>query len=407
MRESEFADRIRQNGGRVFIVGGWVRDSLLGRTPKDKDYVVCGIRESLFQKLFPAIQKVGHSFPVYLLRIDGALSEVAFARREKKSGRGYNGFCVEYDEDVTIDEDLYRRDTSMNSLAMELPDMCLLDPFHGQQDIADRKIRACSHHFLEDPVRALRAARQSAELGFSITEDTRLLMAACRDELCEEPAERILQEMTRAIESAAPSRFFRSLQEAFLLQAVFPEIYALIGKTQPKEFHPEGDAFEHTMHILDVVAQTVPAVSVRFAALVHDLGKGTTPKEMEPHHYGHEKRGLEVLSQWNRRCVLPREWLEAARFVIQEHMRAPRLEKPGKIVALLLALKHQKMSLEDFNQIILADHGSLPWYLANGEYLLKKFLLVSGHDCPAEIHGKDIGQWVLQQQIKIYMNEKV
>lgn len=407
MLESEFAARIRQNGGRVFIVGGWVRDSLLGRIPKDKDYVVCGIRESRFQKLFPAIQKVGHSFPVYLLSIEGVMSEVAFARREKKNGRGYTGFCVEYDERVTIEEDLYRRDTTMNSLAIELPELQLLDPLHGQQDIAEGRIQACSKHFLEDPVRALRAARQSAELGFLITTDTLQLMSACRDELCEEPAERILQEMTRALESAHPSRFFRSLQETLLLEAVFPEIHALIGKTQPKEFHPEGDAFEHTMHMLDAVAKADTALAARFAALAHDLGKGTTPKEMEPHHYGHEKRGLEVLGQWNQRCVLPREWLETARFVIQEHMRAPRLEKPGKIVALLLALKRQKISLEDFNQIILADHGSLPFYLEKGEYLLKKILLVSGRDCPVEIKGADIGKWMLQQQIRVYMNEKV
>ena len=407
MQELEFAARIHQNGGRVFIVGGWVRDSLLGRVPKDKDYVVCGIGESRFQELFPALQKVGHSFPVYLLRIEGVLSEVALARREKKNGRGYTGFCVEYDEGVPIEEDLYRRDTTMNSMAMELPEMSLLDPFHGQRDIADRKIRACSHHFLEDPVRALRASRQSAELGFSITADTLQLMSACRNELREEPAERILQEMTRALESDMPSRFFRSLQEASLLEAVFPEIHALIGKTQPKEFHPEGDAFEHTMHMLDEAAKATCTVSVRFAALAHDLGKGTTPKEMEPHHYGHEIRGLDVLEGWNQRCVLPREWLEAARFVIREHMRAPLLKKPGKIVALLLALKRQKMSLEDFNHIILSDHGSLPRYLEYGEAILKKILLVSGRDCPPEIYGADIGKWVFEQQVRVYMNEKV
>jgi tRNA nucleotidyltransferase (CCA-adding enzyme) len=292
-------------------------------------------------------------------------------------------------------------------MAIELPGMQLLDPLHGQQDIENRTIRACSSHFLEDPVRALRAARQSAELGFSISADTFQLMAACRGELSEEPVERILQEMTRALEGGVPSRFFRNLQQASLLKSVFPEIYALIGKTQPKEFHPEGDAFEHTMQLLDTVAKATHTISVRFAALVHDLGKGTTPKEMEPHHYGHEARGLIALEQWNKRCVLPREWLEAAQFVIREHMRAPRLEKPGKIVALLLSLHRQRMRLEDFNQIILADHGSLPWYLVQGKDLLKKISLVSGHDCPVEIQGEDIGKWVFQQQIKVYLNEKV
>ena len=198
MTEEAFAKVLRAHGARVFIVGGWVRDALRHVRPHDKDYMVSGIAEADFQQLFPDAQKVGHGFPVYLVSIDGCLSEVAFARKERKEGQGYRGFRVSYDPSVTVEEDLYRRDTTMNSMALELPAKTLIDPYHGARDVEKGIIRAVSPHFMEDPVRALRAARQAAEFGFSIAEQTSRYMPACREELQGEPQERIVAELRRA-----------------------------------------------------------------------------------------------------------------------------------------------------------------------------------------------------------------
>lgn len=402
MQEITFVNRIRAAGGKVYAVGGWVRDRLRGMAPKDKDYVVVGLAAESFTALFPEAKCVGISFPVFLLPMGKATSEIALARRERKRGIGYRGFAVEADGTVTIEEDLFRRDTTMNSMAMELPGERLIDPYGGQTDIEHRCIRAVSPHFAEDPVRALRAARQAAEFGFSVVPETLSYMADCREELCREPGERILGEMTRALRTPRPSVFFCVLREAGLLAAIFPELYALIGKTQPVAFHPEGDAFAHTMQIIDAVAAESEDIVTRFAALVHDVGKGTTPMEMLPHHYGHEARGLEVLHAWSERLPFPLRWQETAHFVIEEHMRAPRLKKPGKIVRLLLAMGKLPIGAAGFSLIIQKDHGSLPPYLAHAEAYLRLLRSVRGTNAPEEMHGKGIGDWILAQQIRLY-----
>ncbi len=403
MEEREFAEKVKTAGGRAFLVGGYVRDLLLGREPKDRDYVISGIKEQAFRNLFPEAKQVGRSFPVFLQEIEGSVCEIAFARRERKSGRGYLGFSVEYPEDVTIEEDLYRRDTRMNSMALELPDRTLVDPYGGEEDLRRHVIRAVSSHFLEDPVRALRAARQAAELGWEITEDTVSYMVKCRDELGDEPPERILGELQRALAAPRPSVFFRSLRQAGLLETAFPEIHQLIGKTQPKAFHPEGDAFEHSMQVLDAVSSCNSCPEVRFAALCHDLGKGTTPAEMLPHHYGHEIRGPEVLSRWNERMTLPKLWCECAVFAMEQHMRASRLTHPGKIVELLLDIHRSKLPLQGFLDIVAADHGSLVYYLEHGGEILEILLEVSGKDAPSDLVGKQIAKWIRDRQIRLFM----
>jgi tRNA nucleotidyltransferase (CCA-adding enzyme) len=399
MTEQEFVQILCSAGGRVFIVGGWVRDYFRGVKPHDKDYVVCGLKESDFIRCFPQAEKVGGSFPVFLLPIEGRNAEIALARKERKSGEGYRGFAISADETVTIEEDLYRRDTTINSMALELPGYRLFDPFGGREDIRAHRIRAVSSHFLEDPVRALRAARQAAVFSYSVTEETLQYMYRSRQELIHSPTERIWGELMRALEADQPSRFFVCLREAGILEVCFPEIYALIGKTQPQDFHPEGDAFVHTMCVLDRVSQDTRSLMARFAALCHDLGKGLTPPEMLPHHYGHEIRGLTALQKWNKRMTIPREYRKAAAFVIREHMRAPRLSKPGKIVSLLLAIQSSPLSMRDFLTIIRADHGSdLPVYLEQGEALLKELLKISGRNCPKHLRGEEIGKWILEQR---------
>ena len=400
MREEEFVKAVEGAGGTVYLVGGWVRDHLRGATPRDKDFVITGLEREAFAELFPAASLIGHAFPVYLVEIDGVRSEVSFARRERKSGHGYRGFAVDFGAEVTIEDDLFRRDTRINSMAYRLPAMELIDPYGGRSDLAHCVIRATSHHFSEDPVRALRAARQAAELGFVIDEGTQVLMADCAAELEEEPTERIVHELSRALAAPQPSLFFEALAHASLLESVFPEIFALKGKTQPPQYHPEGDAYCHTMQIVDVVARKTQTIEARFAALVHDIGKGKTPEEMLPHHYGHEQRGLLVLDAWNKRMTLPKSWLMAAHFVIKEHMRAPLLKKTGKIADLLLAVEKSGLSFADFRRIICADHGTLPYYLVHGEELLRKMLQVRGTEAPPELRGADVGKWLREERVR-------
>ena len=404
MTEKEFVNRLRTAGARVFIVGGWVRDFLRQVPAHDKDYMVVGIDEKKFQQCFPDARRVGKAFPVYLVEIDGCHAEVAFARKEVKQGTGYRGFTVEYGSNVTLEEDLYRRDTTINSMAMELPAGKLFDPYGGARDVEQGIIRPVSHHFAEDPVRALRAARQAAEFGFILAEETKAAMQSCREELAEEPSERLLQELKRALMTEKPSRFFYALQETNLLDVTFPELARLIGKTQPAAFHPEGDAFVHTMLVVDTVAAETDSLLARFCGLVHDLGKGETPAEMLPHHYDHEKRGQDVLKKWNSRMTLPKKWLQGGLFVIAQHMRAPRLSKAGKIAELLLNVAASPLAIADFQAVIRADHHGLPAYLEQAEAIVMQMQQVNGGQAPKYLHGSQIGSWVRAQQIKAYQN---
>ncbi len=403
MTEKEFATKIFNAGGRAYLTGGAVRDKFRGVTAHDRDYCVTGLTEKIFEQTFPKAPRFGKSFPVYSVDIDDKNCEVALARTEKKSGTGYRGFKVRFDPSVTIEQDLFRRDTTMNAMAIDILSGELIDPFGGRDDVLNKKIRAVSKHFTDDPVRALRAARQSAQFNFDITDDTFDAMLLCAFELKDEPGERIFAELENALRTDKPSIFFRNLQRAGLLNVTFPEIDDLRGKIQPVEFHPEGDAYEHTMQIVDEVAAVNPKPRVRFAALAHDLGKGTTPLEMLPHHYEHEKRGIKVLSQMDSRIGLPKDWKKFAGLVIREHMRAPRLNMPGKIVDLIIKLHNSKFPIKDFNDIINADNHGLPNYLADAEIILQKLLTVSGKDAPLELNGAQIGDWIRTNRIKIFI----
>ncbi|MBQ7629110.1 MAG: HD domain-containing protein, partial [Selenomonadaceae bacterium] len=217
-----------------------------------------------------------------------------------------------------------------------------------------------------------------------------------------EAGERIFAELETALKTDKPSIFFRNLERAGLLGVTFPEIENLRGKTQPAEFHPEGDAYEHTMQILDEVAAVNKKPVIRFAALAHDFGKGTTPLEMLPHHYKHDLRGLDVLNEMDRRIHLPKDWKKIAAFVIKEHMRAPVMTAPGKIVELLIKLSKLKI-VKDFADIINADHHGLPTYLADAEKILPELLKITGRDVPPEIHGEKIGEYIFQARIRKFI----
>ena len=403
MTELEFAKKINEAGGKAYLVGGAVRDKFRGVAAHDRDYCVTGLDEKTFNEVFDDAPKFGKSFPVYSVDIDGVNCEVAFARTERKVGTGYRGFEVLFSPDVTIEQDLYRRDTTINAMAIELLSGELVDPFGGREDVFNKKIRAVSEHFTDDPVRALRAARQAAQFHFEICAETIEAMKLCGAELTDEPTERIFSELETALKTDKPSIFFRSLERAELLEITFPEIFNLRGKIQPLEFHPEGDAYEHTLSILDEVAKVNPKPIVRFAALVHDIGKGKTPPEMLPHHYLHERHGLEVLNEMNRRMTIPGEWKKVAAFVIREHMRAPRLKRAGKIVDLLLSLNSLKISVKDFCDIIILDNNKLPPYLEHAQEIISELLKIGGKDAPPELEGKKIGEWIHQARIKLFI----
>lgn len=399
MKEKDFVREASRAGGAVYIVGGSVRDSLRGSSPKDRDYVVCGLSEDVFCRLFPDAFKTGRAFPVYRLSIDGESREVAFARSETKTGRGYGGFTPRFSPETTIEEDLRRRDTTMNSIARALPSGTLIDPFGGARDIEKRVIRATSEHFSDDPVRALRAARQAAQFDFSIEPGTLARMRACREEIRLEPGERLANELDAALATERPSVFFRILLDAGLLDATYPEIYALVGKSQPPEHHPEGDAFRHSMQVLDRAARLSTRNEVRFAALVHDIGKGRTPDDLLPRHIGHEKRGIEALDAFCRRIPLPNRWTACASFAIREHMRAQTLEQPAKITDLIVRLLRHPIGFDGFSAVLQADHESLPAYLEHVDRLREAIDAIDGRDAPKELAGAEIGAWVRARRI--------
>ena len=363
LTERVFSEKITSLGGTLYIAGGWVRDRLLGRSPADKDYVVCGLTAEALQSSF-SCETVGRQFPVFLVTVDGTPREVALARTEHKCGRGYHGFETQFTPETTIEDDLRRRDTTMNSIALRVSDGQIIDPFGGRQDIAAGIIRATSGHFRDDPVRALRAARQSAQLGFSIEPGTSALMKACHDEIMAEPSERIFGEMKKALESQQPARFFQSLRSASILDAVLPELDALRGVPQPVQYHRGLDAFDHSMEVLTRTAELSSKAETRFAAAVHDIGKALTPPEILPHHYGHEQAGLTALEKLSRRMTLPRQWFRMASFIISRHMQLSHARRPGVIIDLMEQMARLSLDPAEVLAVVQADHGCAPDFLA-------------------------------------------
>lgn len=406
MDEKAFCEKIKQLGGHCYIVGGWVRDKIIGIKPKDKDYVVCGLSKEQFLSAFKDSHQVGKCFPVFLVELDGVSCEVALARKERKCGSGYKGFQVEFTPDITIEEDLYRRDTTINAIAFDSLTGEKIDPYGGEADIKNKLIRPVSEHFSEDPVRALRAAREAAVNDFRLSKECLTAMEECREELENEPLERVFHEMELALGAQKPSVFFNALKDAGLLETVFPELARLIGKTQPEMFHPEGDAYVHSLLVLDKTAEQTANIIARFSALVHDLGKGLTPMEMLPHHYGHEIRGIEALNMLAKRMKIPRLWYNCAQFVITEHMRAPLLKKLSKVVDFIVSLNKWPLEINDFLAIIKSDHGGLPDYLKYAEKELELLLSVSGKNAPSELKGPAVGEWIRQERMCTFRNSE-
>ena len=304
---------------QVYLVGGAVRDALLGLAVKEQDWVVVGgTREELLRLKY---REVGRDFPVFLH--PETHEEHALARLERKVAPGYRGFAVEFGPEVTLEEDLARRDLTINAIARSA-DGTLIDPFGGRRDLAARVLRHVSPAFAEDPVRVLRVARFAARfapLGFQVAPDTLALMRAMveRREVDALVPERVWQETEKALREPKTSEFFRVLRTCGALQPIYPEIDALFGVPQPAQWHPEIDTGVHTLMVLDQAAALSADPTVRFAALVHDLGKGTTPREEWPSHRGHEERSVALIAALAERLRLPAEYRELGVIVARYH----------------------------------------------------------------------------------------
>lgn len=324
-----------------YKVGGFVRDTIMGLEPKDIDWVVTN--ETVEQMLADGYKMVGNGFPVFLNPDNG--QEFALARTERKVGKGYNGFEFNV-ENVTIEQDLERRDLTINAMAMDGFDK-IIDPFNGQKDLEAKILRHVNADaFREDPVRVLRIARFLARWPeFSVARETKQL---CRDivdngEMEHLTAERITAEMMKSLSEPMPSRFFYFLRMVGALKIIFPEIHNLIGVEQPYDHHPEGDAFIHTMMVLDEASNQGYGGDPLscFCALVHDLGKGVTPKEKWPHHYGHEEAGVPLVEAMGERLKLSNKYIECGKLTARYHMHIHKFHelKSKTIVKMFDGLK--------------------------------------------------------------------
>jgi len=325
---------------QIYLVGGAVRDKLLGLPVVDHDYVVVGATPD--EMLARGFKPVGADFPVFLH--PDTKEEYALARTERKSGHGYKGFAVYAAPDVTLEDDLRRRDLTINAMA-EDDGGHLVDPFGGAADLRDGILRHVSPAFAEDPVRILRVARFAARYarwGFRVAHATNRLMRTMVDagEIDHLVPERVWSELERALAEDQPSRFFIVLRRCGALARLFPEIDALFGVPQPQQHHPEVDTGVHAMLVLDAAAKLSAETVVRFAALMHDLGKGTTPPAEWPRHIAHEERGSELVRQFCQRFRVPNEHRDLAILTARFHGHGHRVFelRPGTVLELLEAL---------------------------------------------------------------------
>lgn len=304
---------------KIYLVGGAVRDTLLNLPVVDHDWVVVGATPADLLAL--GYQQVGKDFPVFLN--PQTHEEYALARTERKSGQGYTGFTCYAAPDVTLEEDLLRRDLTINAMARG-DDGELVDPYNGKADLDARLLRHVSDAFGEDPLRVLRVARFAARFatqGFTVAPETSALMQKMAEsgELASLTAERVWKETEKALQSQSPQVYFQVLRDCGALKVLFPEIDALFGVPAPEKWHPEIDTGVHTLMTLAIAAQLSPEVDIRFSALCHDLGKGITPQELWPHHYGHGPAGVRLVEALCQRLRVPNPVRELARLVAEYH----------------------------------------------------------------------------------------
>lgn len=395
----------------TYLVGGAVRDRLLGLGHGDRDFVVVGeTQESMERAGFRA---VGRDFPVFLHPETG--EEYALARTERKSGRGYRGFVVAADPSVTLQEDLQRRDFTINAIAQDEAGE-LIDPYGGVRDIDARVLRHVSPAFSEDPLRVLRAARfmaRFAGLGFSIAPETMALMREMvfSGELTELTPERVWQELRRAVTSETPSAFLRTLHDCGALAVVLPEVDALYGVPQRAEYHPEVDTGVHIELVCDMAARLAPGDElVGFAALTHDLGKALTPDHVLPKHIGHENAGIAPLRGLCERLKVPVEHRQLAECVCRDHLNVHRIaEVRASTVYELIARCDGFRRPERISRIAIACEADKRGRagLSDVEYPAAQLLRdahaaamsVRAADLPGQLQGPELGEALRKARI--------
>ena len=339
--------------GQVYEVGGCVRDALLGRQAKDRDWVVVGATPQ--QMLEAGFVPVGRDFPVFLH--PRTKEEYALARTERKSAPGYHGFAFHAAPDVTLEQDLARRDLTINAMARGA-DGVLVDPFGGSRDLRERVLRHVGEAFAEDPVRLLRLARFAARYAdFTVAEPTQELLRRLVDEgeVDALVPERVWQELARGLMEPRPSRMLEVLRGCGALARLLPEVERLFGVPQPEQHHPEVDTGVHLLMVLDQCARRHAPLAVRWACLVHDLGKGTTPREQWPRHLGHEQRSAKLARAAAERLRVPTECRELADVVAREHGHVHRSGELGPAATLRLLVRCDALRRpERFEQVLQA-----------------------------------------------------
>lgn len=396
MQTDEIANKIKEKGGSLYLVGGAVRNKFLNLEIHDEDYCVCGLTEEEFIKLFPNAKPRGKAFKVFDL--DG--KEFALARKDVKKGLGHKDFEIQSNPNITIEEDLYRRDITINSIAENVLTKEIIDPFNGIKDIQNKIIRATSLSFKDDPLRVYRVARFASQLEFNVDVETIKLMKSMKSELSTLSKERVFEELKKALATDKPSIFFEVLRKADVLDAHFKEINDLIGVLQPEKYHPEGDAYNHTMLVLDYVSQNAKDLSIRFSALVHDLGKGLTPKKEYPHHYGHEDKGVALVGTLGNRIGAKNEWIKAGKVACREHMRGGIFYKmkPSTKVDFIERVSKTKLGIDGLQLIVNADK------LSGGRIPQGNFNFADiGKKCLEEVNGDFIKQkYNIKEGIEFY-----
>lgn len=396
----------------IYLVGGAVRDSLLGLPVRERDFVVVGATPEAM--LAQGFRPVGKDFPVFLH--PETQEEYALARTERKSGRGYHGFVVHAAPDVTLEDDLARRDLTINAIA-QAPDGTLVDPYGGARDLEARLLRHVSPAFVEDPVRLLRVARFAARfagLGFTVADETMALMWRMVDngEVDALVPERVWQEIVKALQADRPARFFEVLRETGALARLLPEIDALFGVPQPEKHHPEIDTGAHTLMVLRQAVRLGADMPTRFAALTHDLGKGTTPPELWPHHYGHERRGARLVERLAERLRLPAQVRDLAVMTARWHTHAHKvfelrpttllkllescdaLRRPDRFEQFLLACEADARGRTGFEERAYPQAGYLRAALTAVKAVAVQPLLEKG------LRGEALGKALTQERVK-------
>ena len=398
--------------GNTYLVGGAVRDAILNKPIKDEDYCITGFTSEKFLKLFPQARIRGKSFEVFDL--EG--KEFALARKETKVGKGHKEFEINTSDEITIEEDLKRRDITINSIAQDVLTKEIIDPFGGKEDLDNGIIRATSEKFSEDPLRVYRVARIAAVLDFKVSRKTLNMMKMLRDELLTLSKERVFTEFRKALGADRPSIFFNILKESEVLDIHFKEIYDLIGAIQPVKYHPEGDSYNHTMLALDNSAKITKDVKLRFCTLVHDLGKGRTPKEMYPHHYNHEQRGVAPLKEMCKTLGCPNEWQKSGLTAVLEHMKGgifPQMTVAKK-VSFIEKIDKTTLGLKGLQIVVYCDRsrntdsskeeikdeqynfckiGTKMLKEIDGEYIINKYTLKPGIEFGKKLHEERV-KWL-------------